>query len=151
ASAMIFDDHDVHDDWDISWSWVAEMQAKPWWDARITGAFMAYWIYQHLGNLSPPELAGETVLDQVRQDADGGPPPRRLRPAAGRACASWGGGGTASRTRRAGPTTATSAARGCSSSTRARRACSRTTVARWSTIRSGAGSSSAPSARTTTS
>ena len=27
--------------------------------ARITGAFMSYWLYQHLGNLSPPELAEE--------------------------------------------------------------------------------------------
>src|SRR5262245_25241347 len=72
-SAMVFDDHDVHDDWNISWSWVAEMRAKPWWDARITGAFMAYWIYQHIGNLSPPELAEETMLELVRQDGDAGP------------------------------------------------------------------------------
>ena len=75
-SAMIFDDHDVHDDWNISWSWVEEMRAKPWWDARITGAFMAYWIYQHIGNLSPPELAEETMLELVKHDDDAGP---RLR------------------------------------------------------------------------
>ena len=37
---------------------------------------MAYWLYQHLGNLSPPELAEETLLKQVRQDEDAGP---RLR------------------------------------------------------------------------
>ena len=78
-SAMIFDDHDVHDDWNISWSWVEEMRAKPWWDARITGAFMAYWIYQHVGNLSPPELAEETMLELVKHDDDAGP---RLREAA---------------------------------------------------------------------
>ena len=76
---MIFDDHDVHDDWNISWSWVEEMRAKPWWDARITGAFMAYWIYQHVGNLSPPELAEETMLELVKDDDDAGP---RLREAA---------------------------------------------------------------------
>jgi phosphodiesterase/alkaline phosphatase D-like protein len=29
-SAMVFDDHDVHDDWNISWSWVEEMRAEPW-------------------------------------------------------------------------------------------------------------------------
>src|SRR5204862_1756407 len=29
--------------------------------SRITGAFMAYWLYQHLGNLSPPELDGEAM------------------------------------------------------------------------------------------
>ena len=39
---------------------------EPWWEARITGAFMAYWIYQHLGNLSPPELAEEEMLDARR-------------------------------------------------------------------------------------
>jgi hypothetical protein len=72
-SAMVFDDHDVHDDWNISWSWVEEMRAKPWWDPRITGAFMAYWVYQHIGNLSPPELAEETMLELVKADDDGGP------------------------------------------------------------------------------
>jgi PhoD-like phosphatase len=75
-SVMIFDDHDVNDDWNISWSWVQEMRSKPWWDARITGAFMSYWIYQHIGNLSPPELAEEQLLREVQDDDDGGP---RLR------------------------------------------------------------------------
>ena len=67
-SAMIFDDHEVSDDWNISQAWVEEMRSLPWWDERITGAFMAYWLYQHLGNLSPPELAEETLLEQVLQD-----------------------------------------------------------------------------------
>jgi PhoD-like phosphatase len=78
-TAMIFDDHDVNDDWNISASWVGEMRAEPWWDARITGAFMSYWLYQHLGNLSPPQLAEEELLPLVRTDADAGP---RLREAA---------------------------------------------------------------------
>lgn len=80
-TVMVFDDHDVNDDWNISWSWVAEMRDKPWWDARITGAFMAYWIYQHLGNLSPPELAEEAMFELVKQDDDAGP---RLREVARR-------------------------------------------------------------------
>jgi hypothetical protein len=75
-SAMIFDDHEVSDDWNISQRWVEEMRSLSWWDERITGAFMAYWVYQHLGNLSPPELAEESLLDQVRRDEDAGP---RLR------------------------------------------------------------------------
>jgi hypothetical protein len=75
-SVMIFDDHDVNDDWNISWSWVEEMRRQPWWDARITGAFMGYWIYQHIGNLSPPELAEEELLLLVQRDDDAGP---RLR------------------------------------------------------------------------
>ena len=75
-STMIFDDHDVRDDWNISSSWVDEMRALPWWDDRITGAFMSYWLYQHIGNLSPPELAEEEMLHLVQGDDDAGP---RLR------------------------------------------------------------------------
>jgi phosphodiesterase/alkaline phosphatase D-like protein len=75
-SAMIFDDHDVHDDWNISEAWVAEMHETTWWEARITGAFMAYWLYQHVGNLSPDEVAADGFLHEVQADADGGP---RLR------------------------------------------------------------------------
>jgi hypothetical protein len=37
---------------------------------------MSYWIYQHLGNLSPPELGEEELLRLVRGDDDAGP---RLR------------------------------------------------------------------------
>jgi hypothetical protein len=77
-TVMIFDDHDVHDDWNISWLWVEEMRRKPWWEARITGAFMAYWVYQHLGNLSPPELEEDTVYPRVKAEPDAGPLLRRL-------------------------------------------------------------------------
>ena len=77
-TAMIFDDHDVNDDWNISWLWVEEMRREPWWEARITGAFMAYWIYQHLGNLSPPELEADTTFPQVKDEEDAGPLLRRL-------------------------------------------------------------------------
>ena len=41
-SAMIFDDHDVHDDWNTSEAWVRQMRAKSWWEERIVGAFMSY-------------------------------------------------------------------------------------------------------------
>ena len=78
-STMIFDDHEVSDDWNISQAWVEEMRSLSWWDERITAAFMAYWLYQHLGNLSPPELAEETLLDQVQQDDDAGPRSARAR------------------------------------------------------------------------
>jgi hypothetical protein len=77
-TVMVFDDHDVHDDWNISWRWVREMREKPWWEARITGAFMSYWIYQHLGNLSPPELAEESMFELVQGDDDAGPRLRRF-------------------------------------------------------------------------
>ena len=77
-TAMIFDDHDVHDDWNISWRWIDEMRRTSWWEARITGAFMAYWVYQHVGNLSPPELDAETTLPRVRAVDDAGPLLREL-------------------------------------------------------------------------
>jgi PhoD-like phosphatase len=67
---MIFDDHDVHDDWNTSAAWRREYEAKPWWRSRITGAFMSYWLYQHLGNLSPAELGKDEVWRQVRGAAD---------------------------------------------------------------------------------
>jgi hypothetical protein len=71
-STMIFDDHEVSDDWNISRAWVEEMRELPWWDDRITAAFMSYWLYQHLGNLAPPDLADETMLRLVRADANEG-------------------------------------------------------------------------------
>jgi hypothetical protein len=69
-SAMIFDDHDVHDDWNTSETWVRQMRSKPWWEERIVGAFMSYWIYQHLGNLSPKELEEDELFGRVREAKD---------------------------------------------------------------------------------
>ncbi|MGH8496325.1 MAG: alkaline phosphatase D family protein [Gammaproteobacteria bacterium] len=72
-SVMIFDDHDINDDWNISASWVEEMRERPWWEERIVGGFMSYWIYQHVGNLSPRELEEDEQFAQVRQLEDAGP------------------------------------------------------------------------------
>jgi hypothetical protein len=62
-TVMIFDDHDVIDDWNISKSWVQDMHHEPWWAEHALGSVMSYWIYQHLGNLSPAELAAEGLLE----------------------------------------------------------------------------------------
>jgi hypothetical protein len=71
ATAMLFDDHDVHDDWNISASWLEDWRAKPWWDERIRGAFSSYWVYQHIGNLAPSHLHDDDDLyDKVRQADD---------------------------------------------------------------------------------
>jgi hypothetical protein len=73
-SVMVFDDHDVIDDWNISWQWLKHARETPWWRARITGAFMAYWIYQHIGNLPPPELMEEPMYrTAVEAKGDVGP------------------------------------------------------------------------------
>jgi hypothetical protein len=70
---MTIDDHDVRDDWNISRSWLEEMRAKPWWHERILGAYMSYWLYQHLGNLSPSELEEDATYRKVREaDGDAG-------------------------------------------------------------------------------
>ena len=51
-------------------AWRRDYAAKPWWAARITGAYMSYWIYQHLGNLSPEDLAKDELWRQVQQPGD---------------------------------------------------------------------------------
>jgi hypothetical protein len=66
-SAMIFDDHDVNDDWNTSETWVRQMRRTSWWEERIIGAFMSYWIYQHIGNLSPQELKEDGLFDKLRE------------------------------------------------------------------------------------
>jgi len=83
-TSMIFDDHDVHDDWNTSQAWREDMEATYWWAERITGALMAYWIYQHLGNLAPDALAANEVYQQVRAAADAEPVLREFAKAADR-------------------------------------------------------------------
>nr|WP_242614616.1 alkaline phosphatase D family protein [Actinomadura roseirufa] len=68
----IFDDHDIRDDWNTSFAWREEMWAQPWWRARITGGIGSYWIYQHLGNMSPEERASDAVYKAVRTASDEG-------------------------------------------------------------------------------
>ncbi|GLB63421.1 alkaline phosphatase [Dietzia sp. NCCP-2495] len=65
-SCMILDDHDLRDDWNSSQSWRREMTAQPWWRDRVTGAFSSYFVYQHLGNLAPDELAENEVYQAIR-------------------------------------------------------------------------------------
>ena len=69
-TAMIFDDHDVHDDWNTSASWRRDYAAKPWWPERIRSAYMTYWIYQHVGNLSPAELAKNELWQRMQEPGD---------------------------------------------------------------------------------
>ncbi|MEV8534257.1 alkaline phosphatase D family protein [Streptomyces sp. NPDC051211] len=70
-SLQMFDDHDVVDDWNTSASWLAEMRATPWWQERVLSGLMSYWVYQHLGNLSPAELAADKLYEAVRASPDG--------------------------------------------------------------------------------
>lgn len=70
-SCMVFDDHDVIDDWNTSDSWRREMRATDWWRERLLGGLVSYWVYQHLGNLSPGELAEDPLYAAVRAADDG--------------------------------------------------------------------------------
>ena len=65
-SAMVFDDHDVHDDWNTSGAWRRDAAGLPWWPGRVEAALASYWVYQHLGNLSPAELDAEPTWQRIR-------------------------------------------------------------------------------------
>ena len=66
---MLFDDHDIRDDWNTSGTWRREIAENPWWRHRITSGLGSYWVYQHAGNLSPAQRAADPVWRALR---DGG-------------------------------------------------------------------------------
>jgi len=66
STSMLWDDHDMSDDWNISRSWVEEMRERSWWARRAIGCIASYWIYQHIGNLSPRALDEDDIYRQVR-------------------------------------------------------------------------------------
>ena len=65
SSSMIFDDHEMIDDWNTSAAWRRQVTAQDWWPARIGGGLASYWVYQHLGNLSPQELAANATWQAI--------------------------------------------------------------------------------------
>ncbi len=69
-SVMIFDDHEIIDDWNSSASWRADMATATWWAQRIASGLASYWIYQHLGNLSPDEIATDQVYTRIAAGDD---------------------------------------------------------------------------------
>jgi hypothetical protein len=64
-SCMIFDDHDIRDDWNTSFTWHEEMNRTSWWHERLMGGLASYWVYQHIGNLSPAQLADDEIYGRV--------------------------------------------------------------------------------------
>ncbi|MGI8726662.1 MAG: alkaline phosphatase D family protein [Solirubrobacterales bacterium] len=71
-TSMIFDDHEIEDKWKTSQPWLDRMRQQDWYADRVFGGIMAYWIYQHLGNLSPTELREDDVLHRLHELEDGG-------------------------------------------------------------------------------
>jgi hypothetical protein len=78
SCSMVIDDHDVHDDWNISAAWVEEMRREPWWAKREAAALASYWVYQFIGNLSPRALAENELYREVCEADDAGPILRRF-------------------------------------------------------------------------
>jgi len=74
-SSMVFDDHEMIDDWNTSAAWRAEVTGSDWWQRRISGGLVSYWVHQHLGNLSPDELAADDTWQAIlaAPDEDAGP------------------------------------------------------------------------------
>jgi PhoD-like phosphatase len=70
-SVMIFDDHEMIDDWNISDAWIRNIRATDWWQDHVIGGLMTYWLYQHLGNLSPEAIRSEGLLDAIVLADDG--------------------------------------------------------------------------------
>jgi len=64
-SVMIFDDHEIIDDWNSSASWREAAKRQSWWSERITSGLASYWVYQHLGNLHPDDLADDALYPKV--------------------------------------------------------------------------------------
>jgi len=71
-TGMIFDDHEIHAQWKTSKAWVDEMRRKPWYDRHIAAGLAAYWVYQHIGNLSVAELEANELLGRVHEAEDAG-------------------------------------------------------------------------------
>ena len=64
-TVMIFDDHEIIDDWNTSASWREEMSDQSWWRERISAGLASYWVYQHLGNLSPDVLVADPLFQKI--------------------------------------------------------------------------------------
>ncbi|MBS8264128.1 hypothetical protein DYI25_06735 [Mesobacillus boroniphilus] len=60
---MIFDDHDLTDDWNISEKWTASVRESPLGKYIIGNGLTAYWLFQGWGN--EPEGFDQTFLQKV--------------------------------------------------------------------------------------
>jgi PhoD-like phosphatase len=58
-SLMVFDDHEIIDDWNISAAWLEDKQQTDWWYSKLAAGLTAYWIYQGAGNLAPADWDGD--------------------------------------------------------------------------------------------
>jgi hypothetical protein len=71
-TTTVFDDHEIHAEWRISQGWLDELNAEPWFDRHIRAGLAAYWVFQHIGNLAPEDLAAGDLYGKVRAADDAG-------------------------------------------------------------------------------
>ena len=71
-TAMIFDDHEIRAEWKISRAWMEMMREETRYERQVPDGLMAYWVYQHIGNLTPDVLGREGLLQRVREEPDAG-------------------------------------------------------------------------------
>jgi phosphodiesterase/alkaline phosphatase D-like protein len=69
---MMFDDHDVTDDWNITGGWFKQMLNTPGWTETLIDALVAYWVFQGWGNLHPVNAALDPRNKILREAADRG-------------------------------------------------------------------------------
>lgn len=67
-SSMIFDDHEVYNNWNTSTTWRAE-ELRDGKEALLVDALVAYWVYQGWGNIYHQHAAQHPLLT-IMQDAE---------------------------------------------------------------------------------
>lgn len=67
STYMIFDDHDVTDDWNLTRKWHDDVKSSPLGRRIVANALLAYWSFQGWGN-DPAETAG--LADEIRTTLD---------------------------------------------------------------------------------
>lgn len=71
---MIFDDHDVTDDWNITGSWYDGVRESPLGRRIVSNALAAYWAFQGWGN-DPDNFDKDlilTITQHLNDDSDHG-------------------------------------------------------------------------------
>jgi hypothetical protein len=57
---MIFDDHDVTDDWNLTRAWEQQVYQQPFSKRIVGNAVIAYWLFQGIGN---PPITWESLVE----------------------------------------------------------------------------------------
>jgi len=60
---MIFDDHEVTDDWNLNSAWEANMYGNPFGTRMVSNALAAYWAFQGWGN--DPDKFDDAFMDTI--------------------------------------------------------------------------------------